>query len=119
MNVINHLFSPRWVENFIQPIEQQDDRSWHTEPLVEGQLVETMPGLCIMQVTHKPFAVGTFPAVILPEFNEQGQRLEREGGGVLQPCPLQGDILEQRGLSRTRVAEKDKSLDSTVVRNLQ
>ena len=107
------------VENFVETIKQQQT-GIGSQPCVKlGPVKVPTYARTILKVIEKVFDQSLVTeSCVFAQFNEERQRLsDKIGAGMLSPN--EEEILEQNGLTGTRITENDQPLQSRVADNLE
>jgi hypothetical protein len=119
VNVVENLLAPDRVEDFVQSVQQHHNAILLVEQMVERLPVQPVPRRCFVHVTDKVLSGRAFPAVVIPQFDQDRQPHGISLFGVFDPRPPQRKKAQQRRLARTRITENYGSPSGGIVDDFQ
>ncbi len=119
MDVVDDLLAPDRVEDLVETVQEKDSRVRSLQQAVQVYLVQSVIGLRLVEVAEEALVRGAFPAVVLAEFNQQGERLGGEFVRVGDPGPAQGEVPQERRFARARVPQDHQPGEPVVTDDFQ
>ena len=119
VDVVDDLLPPGRVEDLVEPVQEEDRRIRSLQQAVQVHLVQSVIGLRLVEVAEEAFVRRAFPAVVLAELDQQGERLGVEFVRVGDPGPAQGEEPQERRFARARVPQDHQPGEPVVINNFQ